>query len=69
MKSSFFFYPIVPRGTEFAIDENKKKCSCSSTYSFSRFSHVNNLYDGCLMHIFSFLSPIPDSRLQRGLGS
>ncbi|CAI9102806.1 OLC1v1001149C1 [Oldenlandia corymbosa var. corymbosa] len=23
-------------------------------------SHVNNLDDGCLMHIFSFLSPIPD---------
>ncbi|XAR63521.1 hypothetical protein NMG60_11023482 [Bertholletia excelsa] len=23
-------------------------------------SHINNLDDGCLMHIFSFLSPIPD---------
>ncbi|XP_020237954.1 F-box protein SKIP5 [Cajanus cajan] len=27
--------------------------SCSS-------SHINNLDDGCLMHIFSFLPPIPD---------
>ncbi|CAM8962001.1 unnamed protein product [Rhodiola kirilowii] len=23
-------------------------------------NHINNLDDGCLMHIFSFLSPIPD---------
>ncbi|KAL7616751.1 hypothetical protein Lser_V15G04171 [Lactuca serriola] len=42
------------------MDENKQKCSRSSTHSSSRFSHVNNLDDGCLMHIFSFLSPIPD---------
>ncbi|MFS7988366.1 putative F-box domain, leucine-rich repeat domain superfamily, F-box-like domain superfamily [Helianthus anomalus] len=26
----------------------------------SRSTHVNTLDDGCLMHIFSFLSPIPD---------
>ncbi|XP_057976597.1 F-box protein SKIP5 [Malania oleifera] len=28
--------------------------------SVSAYSPINNLDDGCLMHIFSFLSPIPD---------
>ncbi|XP_028769979.1 F-box protein SKIP5-like isoform X1 [Neltuma alba] len=28
--------------------------------SSSSVAHINNLDDGCLMHIFSFLSPIPD---------
>lgn len=42
------------------MDENKQKCRRFSTHSSSRLSHVNNLDDGCLMHIFSFLSPIPD---------
>ncbi|GJS44381.1 hypothetical protein Tco_0569424 [Tanacetum coccineum] len=40
------------------MDEKKQKwrrCSSSSGGD----SHVNNLDDGCLMHIFSFLSPIP----------
>ncbi|KAD0260896.1 hypothetical protein R6Q59_028136 [Mikania micrantha] len=39
------------------MDENTQNCRQSSS---SRFTHVNNLDDGCLMHIFSFLSPIPD---------
>ncbi|KAJ0511749.1 hypothetical protein HanIR_Chr11g0555561 [Helianthus annuus] len=28
----------------------------------SRSTHVNTLVDVCLMHIFSFLSPVPDCR-------
>lgn len=34
-----------------------KKCERKRTSCYSR---INNLDDGCLMHIFSFLSPIPD---------
>lgn len=33
-----------------------KKCERKRTSCYSR---INNLDDGCLMHIFSFLSPIP----------
>ncbi|KAF7824702.1 F-box protein SKIP5 [Senna tora] len=36
----------------------RRKCSSSSSSSLP--SPINNLDDGCLMHIFSFLSPIPD---------
>lgn len=35
-----------------------KKLGKSSKNSFD--SHINNLDDGCLMHVFSFLTPIPD---------
>ncbi|GMN64823.1 hypothetical protein TIFTF001_033893 [Ficus carica] len=42
----------------------KRKSSSSSSSSSwsteSSSSSINNLDDGCLMHIFSFLSPIPD---------
>ncbi|KAJ7949336.1 F-box protein SKIP5 [Quillaja saponaria] len=45
-------------------EENKRKWSrClskRSSSSSSSASLINNLDDGCLMHIFSFLSPIPD---------
>ncbi|KAI3919788.1 hypothetical protein MKW92_000256 [Papaver armeniacum] len=34
--------------------------ACSSSYSSSSSSLMNSLDDGCIMHIFSFLSPIPD---------
>ncbi|KAL0456030.1 UNVERIFIED_CONTAM: F-box protein SKIP5 [Sesamum latifolium] len=37
----------------------KKLARHSKNYPF-RGSHINNLDDGCLMLIFSFLSPIPD---------
>ncbi|CAK8564625.1 unnamed protein product [Lathyrus sativus] len=39
--------------------EQLKKCQRKTTSS-SCYSRINNLDDGCLMHIFSFLSPIPD---------
>lgn len=39
--------------------EQLKKCQRKRTSS-SCYSRINNLDDGCLMHIFSFLSPIPD---------
>ncbi|MCL7025613.1 hypothetical protein MKW94_015788 [Papaver nudicaule] len=34
--------------------------ACNSSYSSSSSSLMNSLDDGCIMHIFSFLSPIPD---------
>ena len=38
----------------------RKSSSSSSSWSTeSSSSSINNLDDGCLMHIFSFLSPIP----------
>jgi len=40
-------------------EDNKgqlKKCERKRTSCYSR---INNLDDGCLMHIFSFLPPIP----------
>ncbi|KAM7512392.1 hypothetical protein LguiB_011267 [Lonicera macranthoides] len=40
------------------MDGNKKWKHFSANSSAN--SHINNLDDGCLMHIFSFLSPIPD---------
>ncbi|KAK2386068.1 SKP1/ASK-interacting protein [Trifolium repens] len=36
-----------------------KKCQRKKASS-SCYSRINNLDDGCLMHIFSFLPPIPD---------
>ncbi|XP_076899185.1 F-box protein SKIP5-like [Bidens hawaiensis] len=41
--------PITAAGH---MDENTRRSR--------RSTHVNTLDDGCLMHIFSFLSPIPD---------
>ncbi|KAL5078219.1 hypothetical protein RYX36_017203 [Vicia faba] len=38
--------------------EQLKKCQRKKTSLC--YSRINNLDDGCLMHIFSFLSPIPD---------
>ncbi|KAJ8551548.1 hypothetical protein K7X08_021563 [Anisodus acutangulus] len=38
------------------MEEQKRKWRRPST----EFPLINNLDDGCLMHIFSFLSPIPD---------
>ncbi|XP_058107029.1 F-box protein SKIP5 [Magnolia sinica] len=38
------------------MEEKKRWRRCSS----SSVSSINSLDDGCLMHIFSFLSPIPD---------
>jgi hypothetical protein len=35
-----------------------KKCQRKKASS-SCYSRINNLDDGCLMHIFSFLPPIP----------
>lgn len=37
-----------------------RKSSTSSSIPNSNSSSIHNLDDGCLMHIFSFLSPIPD---------
>lgn len=55
---------------EMELEEEKKRrkrksSSSSSSLSLSRStesssSSINNLDDGCLMHIFSFLTPIPD---------
>ncbi|KAL6989731.1 F-box protein skip5 [Sarracenia purpurea var. burkii] len=39
--------------------EEKRKTNRFAEHS-SPYSHINSLDDGCLMHIFSFLSPIPD---------
>ncbi|KAI6675965.1 hypothetical protein NL676_036761 [Syzygium grande] len=39
------------------FSSNKRRKSRSGAPSFAP---INNLDDGCLMHIFSFLSPIPD---------
>ncbi|XP_060183627.1 F-box protein SKIP5 isoform X1 [Lycium barbarum] len=41
------------------MEEQKRKWRRLSKIS-TDFSVINNLDDGCLMHIFSFLSPIPD---------
>ncbi|XP_071719789.1 F-box protein SKIP5 [Rutidosis leptorrhynchoides] len=38
------------------MNAKKQKSSCYS----DAHHHINDLDDGCLMHIFSFLSPIPD---------
>ncbi|KAK3028939.1 hypothetical protein RJ639_039537 [Escallonia herrerae] len=39
----------------------KREWNCfPAAASPSAHTHINNLDDGCLMHIFSFLSPIPD---------
>ncbi|CAL9004397.1 unnamed protein product [Prunus brigantina] len=38
----------------------KRRSSSSSSSSKSPSCLINNLDDGCLMHIFSFLPPIPD---------
>nr|DAD29399.1 TPA_asm: hypothetical protein HUJ06_030867 [Nelumbo nucifera] len=40
--------------------QEKRRWKRSSRSSSSPASPINNLDDGCLMHIFSFLSPIPD---------
>ncbi|PSS19131.1 F-box protein [Actinidia chinensis var. chinensis] len=40
------------------MDEKRKSKRFSENSSAD--SHINNLDDGCLMHVFSFLSPIPD---------
>ncbi|KAF7152624.1 hypothetical protein RHSIM_Rhsim01G0123700 [Rhododendron simsii] len=43
------------------MEEEKRKWKrCSEQNSSAAHTHINNLDDGCLMHIFSFLSPIPD---------
>ncbi|CAI9770476.1 unnamed protein product [Fraxinus pennsylvanica] len=45
------------------VDEPKwKKLAKCSENSIN--SSINNLDDGCLMHIFSFLSPIPDRSIK-----
>ncbi|KAI8027955.1 F-box protein SKIP5 [Camellia lanceoleosa] len=41
-------------------EERRWKRFSEHSPSSSAYSHINNLDDGCLMHIFSFLSPIPD---------
>ncbi|RYQ86633.1 hypothetical protein Ahy_B10g106289 isoform B [Arachis hypogaea] len=50
--------------TSLMEEGNWKRCSrkraSSSSSSSSSCSPINNLDDGCLMHIFSFLPPIPD---------
>ena len=38
----------------------KHRKSSTSSIPNSNSSSIHNLDDGCLMHIFSFLSPIPD---------
>ncbi|KAM7267555.1 hypothetical protein ACFE04_009721 [Oxalis oulophora] len=40
--------------------KKKKRTSSSSSSSSCCLSLINSLDDGCLMHVFSFLSPIPD---------
>uniref|UniRef100_A0A2N9F437 F-box domain-containing protein n=1 Tax=Fagus sylvatica TaxID=28930 RepID=A0A2N9F437_FAGSY len=40
-------------------EENRRKWKRTKS-SEASFCAINNLDDGCLMHIFSFLSPIPD---------
>ncbi|XP_073029399.1 F-box protein SKIP5 [Primulina eburnea] len=43
------------------MEANKRKFKKLGKYSTNSIdSHVNNLDDGCLMHVFSFLAPIPD---------
>ncbi|XP_055832225.1 F-box protein SKIP5 isoform X2 [Solanum dulcamara] len=42
------------------MEEYKRKWRRLKSKSSTDFSLINNLDDGCLMHIFSFLSPIPD---------
>ncbi|GMH30196.1 hypothetical protein Nepgr_032039 [Nepenthes gracilis] len=37
-----------------------KSATATSTSAYSSYCRINSLDDGCLMHIFSFLSPIPD---------
>jgi hypothetical protein len=39
-------------------EENRRKWKRKKS-SEASFCAINNLDDGCLMHIFSFLSPIP----------
>ncbi|XP_057736978.1 F-box protein SKIP5 [Arachis stenosperma] len=48
--------------TSLMEEGNWKRCSRkrASSSSSSSCSPINNLDDGCLMHIFSFLPPIPD---------
>ncbi|KAI4384630.1 hypothetical protein MLD38_002753 [Melastoma candidum] len=48
---------LRPRAGSSNADGKKKRRWNSGIPSFSP---INNLDDGCLMHIFSFLSPIPD---------
>uniref|UniRef100_A0A7N0ZZV9 F-box domain-containing protein n=1 Tax=Kalanchoe fedtschenkoi TaxID=63787 RepID=A0A7N0ZZV9_KALFE len=40
--------------------ERNRKLRKGLESNFDSPFHINNLDDGCLMHIFSFLSPIPD---------
>ncbi|KAB2033411.1 hypothetical protein E1A91_D04G017400v1 [Gossypium mustelinum] len=42
------------------VEELEKRKSRKITSSSPSSALINNLDDGCLMHIFSFLSPIPD---------
>ncbi|PON60037.1 F-box domain containing protein [Parasponia andersonii] len=43
------------------MEEEKRRRKWKRTgYSSSASNPISNLDDGCLMHIFSFLSPIPD---------
>ncbi|TYH25296.1 hypothetical protein E1A91_A03G142900v1 [Gossypium mustelinum] len=41
------------------VEELEKRKSRKITSSSPSSTLINNLDDGCLMHIFSFLSPIP----------
>ncbi|XP_016728051.1 F-box protein SKIP5 isoform X2 [Gossypium hirsutum] len=42
------------------LEKRKSRKITSSSPSSPSSALINNLDDGCLMHIFSFLSPIPD---------
>lgn len=42
------------------MEEKRSGWRRCSKQDSTPYSHINNLDDGCLMHIFSFLSPIPD---------
>ncbi|KAH1225564.1 F-box protein SKIP5 [Glycine max] len=45
---------------EYQQQKQQWKRSQRTKPSSSSSSHINNLDDGCLMHIFNFLPPIPD---------
>ncbi|XP_027904474.1 F-box protein SKIP5 isoform X1 [Vigna unguiculata] len=42
------------------LKQHLKRSQRTKSSSSSSSSHITNLDDGCLMHIFSFLLPIPD---------
>ncbi|KAK8469247.1 hypothetical protein PHAVU_005G029600 [Phaseolus vulgaris] len=51
---------MTPMMDDPPLKQHWKRSQRTKSSSSSSSSHITNLDDGCLMHIFSFLPPIPD---------